>query len=70
LLSIASNPLCTKLKNLFGFGHLISKTASLLTKPSGLAPAFLPKENECRYCGNECEGEYCSKECYFNDINE
>ena len=31
---------CIHLKNLVDRGHFISKIASLLTKPSGLAPAF------------------------------
>lgn len=28
------------------------------------------KEKKCRYCGEDCDGEFCSKECkkaYLND---
>jgi len=28
------------------------------------------KENECSYCGTECDGDYCSKECYKADMND
>lgn len=29
-----------------------------------------PKENECKYCGNECNGDYCDAKCYNNDLND
>lgn len=28
------------------------------------------KENECAFCGYECEGEFCSKECRDAYLNE
>lgn len=31
------------------------------------------KENECGYCGEECEGEFCDENCkrgYISDMNE
>lgn len=31
------------------------------------------KENECAFCGEECDGEFCSSECkkaYIHDMRE
>ena len=27
-------------------------------------------ENNCYYCGNECEANYCSKECKKAELND
>lgn len=28
------------------------------------------KTNECRVCGEYCEGDYCSSKCYQIDLND
>ena len=27
-------------------------------------------ENECRFCGRECENDYCDSKCYNDDLND
>lgn len=27
-------------------------------------------ENECAFCGEPCEGEFCSRDCYKANLND